>query len=261
MSEGDVLDVDQDLVLALFVPHLMTGVAGVSQDGAHRALGPGGPGAVGVALAVVGRGAGDAVVGEALGDGEVADTRVVLLEDPLHNRGSDRVWLQPMQPLAVRRLRRVRVRAGVDQHVAVRRATSEEAALDLRLRGHRGADPDLDAVPLALADPAEDRHDEVVRLGLRVDRAADLRHPQRNAVVDEDGKGEPELVAVEGALRFADDDCVEAAVRVLQGLQQPGRLRSALPGDGAGLADVEELGDDLAVGFDEGVRPGELPVP
>src|SRR6266508_3873588 len=50
-----VLDVHQDLVGALLVPDLPPGVAGVGQDGADRALGPGDPGAVPVASGVVRR--------------------------------------------------------------------------------------------------------------------------------------------------------------------------------------------------------------
>lgn len=41
VAEGDVLDVDEDLVPALAAPHLATGVAGVRQDGPHGALPPG----------------------------------------------------------------------------------------------------------------------------------------------------------------------------------------------------------------------------
>ncbi|MDI5969853.1 hypothetical protein POF50_010985 [Streptomyces sp. SL13] len=219
VSEGDVLDVDQQLLLALLVPHLEAGVAGVHQDGADRALGPGDAGPVAVALRVVGGRAGDAVVGQALGNRVDADTGQVLGEDPLDHHGGDRVEFEAVQALAVCGLRRVRVRAGVDQHVAVRRSTAEEAPFDLRLCGHRGPHPDLDAVPLALADATEDRHDEVVRFGFRVDGTADLRHPERDTVVGEDGEREPELIAVEGALRFADDDSVEPAVRVLERFQ------------------------------------------
>ncbi|GAA1330167.1 hypothetical protein GCM10009660_02240 [Catellatospora bangladeshensis] len=55
VAERDVVDVEQGLVLALLVPHLLVGVAGVGQDGAHRALGPGHTAAVPVACRV-GRG-------------------------------------------------------------------------------------------------------------------------------------------------------------------------------------------------------------
>ena len=40
VAEGDVVDVEEHLVLALLVPHLEAGVAGVGEDGAHRGLGP-----------------------------------------------------------------------------------------------------------------------------------------------------------------------------------------------------------------------------
>ena len=114
------------------------------------------------------------------------------------------------QPLADRGLGGVRVRAGVDELVAVRRPAAEEAALDRRLGGHRRADPGLDAHSLALAHPAVQRHHQVVCLGAWVDGAADLGHPQLDAVVREHREREPELVAVERALRLTDDDGVEA---------------------------------------------------
>ncbi|MEO3852770.1 hypothetical protein ABGB09_35005 [Streptomyces sp. B8F3] len=49
VAEGDVIDVDEGFVLALLVPDFVAGVAGVGQDGAHRALGPGNSGSVAVA--------------------------------------------------------------------------------------------------------------------------------------------------------------------------------------------------------------------
>ena len=67
----------------------------------------------------------------------------------------------------------------------------------LRLRGHRGTDPDPDPVPLALRHAAEERHDQVVGLVVRIDRPADLGHPQRDAVVGEHREGVAELVAIE----------------------------------------------------------------
>jgi hypothetical protein len=45
---------------------------------------------------------------------------------------------------------------------------------------------------------------------------ADFGYPERDAVVLEQREGEPEPVAVEGALWFADHDGVEASVRVAQ---------------------------------------------
>ena len=172
----------------------------------------------------------------------------VLGEDPLHDRRRGRVGLEAVQRWPIGGLGRVGVRAGVDELVAVGRSAAEEAAFDRGLGGHRGADPDLDPVALALAHAAVERHDQVVGFGARVDRAADLGHPQLDAVVGEHREREPELVAVERALRLADHDGVEAAVRVAEGVEQPRGLGAALPRQRPGLADVEELGDDLAAG-------------
>lgn len=106
-----------------------------------------------------------------------------------------------MQPFAVGGLGGVGVRSGVDEQVPVGWAAAEVAALDLGLGGHRGADPDADAVAFALGHAAEHTHDQVVGLVIGVDRAADLRHPQGDAVVGEQRVGVAELVAVEGPLR------------------------------------------------------------
>ena len=76
----------------------------------------------------------------------------------------------------------------------------------------------------------------------------------------EDGEGESELVAVERTLGLADHDGVEPSLRITEGLEEPAGLRSPLPGEGAGLPDVEELLDDLAVGLDDLTRSVELPV-
>lgn len=165
-----------------------------------------------------------------------------------------------MQPFAFSGFGWVGVWSGVGEPVAVGRSAAEEAAFDGGLSGHGGADADFDPVAFALAHPAEDGHDQVVSFGFRLDRAADLRYPQADAVVDEDGEGQAVLVAVEGALGFADDDGIEPAVGAAHRRQQPGRFGPAFPGDRAGLPDVEVLGDDLAVLVDQRLRPGQLPV-
>ena len=148
-----------------------------------------------------------------LGDGEDAVAGEELGEDPLDHDGGWLVAGEDVQALAVGGLGRVGVRPGVDQLVAVGRPAAEEAAFDLGLGGHGGADADLDPVALAFGQAAEDGHDQVVGLVGRVDRAADLGHPQRHAVVLEQREGVAELVAVERPLRLADHDGVEAAVR------------------------------------------------
>ncbi|HEU5024113.1 MAG TPA: hypothetical protein VFV01_04255 [Spirillospora sp.] len=70
VAERDVVDVDEDLVLALPVPDLVAGVAGVGQNGLHSALGPGQSLPVPVACPVMGRRTGNAVSCQPLGDGE-----------------------------------------------------------------------------------------------------------------------------------------------------------------------------------------------
>ncbi|OHV25669.1 hypothetical protein BBK14_21790 [Parafrankia soli] len=54
VAEGDILDVEEDLVFALAVPDLPAGVPGVGQDGAQRCFGPRDTGAMGVTNRVVG---------------------------------------------------------------------------------------------------------------------------------------------------------------------------------------------------------------
>ena len=106
VARGDVVHVEQHLVAALAVPDLAAGVAGVRQDGRgprtsprRRRRGP-----VAVARRVVGAGGGDAVAGQALGDGADARAREVLGEDPSDDGsggGSGSSW---WSALAVRRL-------------------------------------------------------------------------------------------------------------------------------------------------------------
>ena len=219
VAEGDVIDADEDLVFALLVPDLPTGVAGVGQYRAHRRFRPGDAAAVPVALRVIGRRAGNPVRGQPLRDHVQAPSARVLAEDPKHDRGCDGIGFQDVQPAALGRLGRVRVRTGVDDAVAVRWPTAEESPLGPGLRGHRGPHPDLDTAPFALTHPAEHRHDQIVGFAGRVDRPADLRHPQRHPVVFEQREGQAELVAVEGPVRFADDDRVEPTPRVFQRVQ------------------------------------------
>ncbi|HEX3962493.1 MAG TPA: hypothetical protein VHZ03_38670 [Trebonia sp.] len=233
VAERDVLDVEQDFVGALPVPHLVTGVAGVAEDRADGALRPGDAVPVGVAFRVVRGRAGDAVTREAFGDGEDAAAGDELGEDPLNHGSRLGIEGELVHPLPVCRLGGVGVRSRVHEQVAVRRAPAEEPPLDLRLGGHRGADADLDPVALAFAHPAEHRHHEVVRFVGGVDGAADFGHPQRDAVVVEDGEGESVLVAIERAVRLADHHGVKCAGRVLEFTEQRGCHGAALPGDRA----------------------------
>jgi hypothetical protein len=153
------------------------------------------------------------------------------------------------------------VRSGVGQAVAVGRPAAEVAALDGGLGLHGGAHAGLDAHAFALGLAAEQGHGQVVGFGAGVDGAADLRHPQADAEVLEDGVGEGELVAVEGALRLADHHRAEPASGVAEGGQELAGFGAALPGQRAGVADVEELRHDHPTPwFDELAGTRRLPV-
>lgn len=182
MAERDILDVDQDLVLALLVPDLPPCVAGVGEHHPDGALGPGHCRAVPVAGPVVGGGTEDSVGGQGLGDREQAPAGQVLAEDPFDHWRGDRVGFEAMQASTVHSLRRVGVGPGVGEPVAVGWPATEESALGGGLGGHRGANPDLDAVAFAFAHSAVERHDQVVGVTARVNRAADLGHPQPDVV-------------------------------------------------------------------------------
>ena len=153
------------------------------------------------------------------------------------------------------------MRAHVDEPVPVGRTAPKESALHRRLRTHGRPDSGLEPGALALRHAAEEHHHQVVGLGARVDLTADLRHPERDAVVREDGERQAELVAVERALRLADDDRIEPAVRPGERGEEPSCLRSPLPWERPALPDVEELGDHLAAGrLDELPAAVELPL-
>jgi hypothetical protein len=68
VSERDVVDVEQDLVLALAVPDLAAGIAAVGQDGADGVLGPRDPTAMPVPVGVVRGWAREALGGQPLGN-------------------------------------------------------------------------------------------------------------------------------------------------------------------------------------------------
>lgn len=98
--------------------------------------------------------------------------------------------------------------------------------------------------------------------GAGIDPPADLGDPQLDAVVLEQWEGQGELRAVERTLRLADGYGLKASVRRAQELEEPRGLGPALPGEGPGLPDVEELSYDLAAaGFDELKGPAKLPAP
>ncbi len=118
-----------------------------------------------------------AIIGELLRDVPQASPIGVHSVDPLDDRSGHRVAFEAVKPLAKIRFCRVRVRAGVDEPVAVRWSTTEISGRVLRESGHRRTDAHLDSRTLALAHPAEKRHHQVVRFGAGGNRAANRRHP------------------------------------------------------------------------------------
>ncbi|MEX1094372.1 MAG: hypothetical protein WEF28_14625, partial [Acidimicrobiia bacterium] len=115
VAEADVMDIDEDLVAALPVPHLVSGVAGIVQNGSHCgvllcwAVGE----AMSVACRIGGRRAQDAVRGELLSDGVHALTGEELAEDPTHDRSGRRVRFKALGTNAGGGLGRVGMRAGL----------------------------------------------------------------------------------------------------------------------------------------------------
>ena len=260
VAERDVVDVDEDLVFALAVPDLAAGVPGVGEDGTDGVFGPCDAAAVPVAFGVVSGWAWDALSGQPLGNRVDTESGQELGEDALDYRCGVLVNRQDVQSLAVGGFGGIGVRPSVDQPVSVGWAAAEVAAFHLRLGGHGGSYPDLDPVPLTLGDATKHAHDQVVGFIVRVDWAAHLGHPQRHAVVLEQGVGVAELVAVESPLRLPHHHRVKAPVGVGERGEQLARFGPTLRGYGAGLVDVEELhNDDTAVRLDQGLTTGVLP--
>nr|WP_228717267.1 hypothetical protein [Allosaccharopolyspora coralli] len=229
VTKRHVLDVKELFVLSLLAPDLAAHVAGIGQDGAHGALGPGDAAPVRVALPVTSCGRRGAFGGELLRDREHSGTSQILVEDPFDDRCRFRVQLQLVESFAVGGFRGVGVWSGVRQAVAIGRSTAEEATFDLSLGAHGRSNADLDPVAFALGHAAEHAHDQVVRLGRGIDGPADFGDPEANPIVLEDGECEAVLVAVEGPLWLADDHSIKPAMGVLEGFEQAGGLRSAFP--------------------------------
>ncbi len=129
---------------------------------------------------------------------------------------------------------------------------AEEASFAFGEVGHGGLDSQLDAGPFAFGHAAEEGHEHVVGFGVGVDPATYFGYPQLDSVVFEDREGVGELVGVERPGRFAYYHRVPPAAGSLQLFEEQGCLGPAVPGQGEGVADIEELGhNDPAVGFDE----------
>jgi hypothetical protein len=101
-----------------------------------------------------------------------------------------------------------------------------------------------------------------MRLAVRVDPSADLRHPQLDAVVAQHREDELELSAGERTLRLADDERVPTSGPVRGIHEKAGRLGTPRPRNRPADVDVVVHGDDLAAHRpDELLGEGELPAP
>jgi hypothetical protein len=116
---------------------------------------------------------GDAVTGQPLS------------EYPLHDRRGISIRFEPMRSASPGGMRPVRMRARVHQAVAVGRTASLVTALLADLRGHRGAHPNPRAGDLPLRLDTQPDHQLLMPLSLKIDPAADLGHPQFDAVMRE----------------------------------------------------------------------------
>ena len=139
-----------------------------------------------------------------------------LIKDALHHGSRLRVRFKRPEPLASGCLARIRVCSDVRQAVSVWRSTTEEAPFEAGLGSHCGTDSSFDAVPFPFAHPAVETHHDFVGIGAGINWSPHLRDPEADTVVNEDRKGEPELVAIEGSLRLSYDNCFKRSTQIGQ---------------------------------------------
>jgi hypothetical protein len=193
-------------------------------------------------------------------DSPVPVTVQILIEDPPHHRGRRILDREHPKPVALRRLSRVRVRARVDDHVAIRRPTALITPLVHDLGIHRSPDPDLRVLALRLAHPAQHTHQHLVRRVQRIEPLAQLRDPQVNPVCRELRSNQRELIPEPATRALAHDHAVPRPIRILQRSEKPPPFHPSLPGHGPRLTDVEEdFGDVTAQWLDELPRVSHLP--
>jgi hypothetical protein len=229
MPGGDVVRVQQRLVSHPPPEDRVAGVPRVVEDGPHSAALPAVRGAMTVLVSPSRRWARHAFAIEHPGDRPVAVARHVLGEDPPHDLGRRLVDLQDAQPVPLRRLPRVRVRAAVDHDVAVRRSPTLVSALIDDLGVHRRTHASLDVLALGLAHPAQHAHEHLVRRVPRVESPAQLRHPQLDSVRGKSRRDQRELVAEPAARPLPHDHARPGPPRVLQRREQPSSLTASLP--------------------------------
>jgi len=258
VPQSGVGRVDQVMVSALPVPHLPPGVPRISEDRRDRAQRPRCPGPVRITAGVGGGRARDPCIVQGPGDPRGAVPGQPPGEHPLNNRRRSRVGLELVRPPAPCRVCLVRVRPGVGKPVPVRRAAAEIPALLAGLGGHRGPDPDPGAGDLPLGLEPQRQH-QLLMILTATDRAACLRHPQRDAVMLKKRRHGRVLAGVERPLVFSDHDRVPPAVRVRQHSHQGGGLRPSCPRQRTALPGIEELSHHLPVPGHQSSGLGQLP--
>ena len=114
-----------------------------------------------------------------------------------------------------------------DEAIAIRWPATEVAATSPSHSRHRVLDAALDAGPFGFAEPTEERHHEIVGFAVGIDAAADLGHPEFDAVMPQQRCGEAVLTAGEGALGLTDDDRIEGPIWLSAVREEPRGLRPA----------------------------------
>ena len=92
---------------------------------------------------------------------------------------------------------------GIDEPVAVVRSSTEPASGGA-VGEHRVAGADLEPAPFGLRQAAEQAHQHLVALAVRIDPAAEFGNPQFDPVVRELREHQLELTAGERPLRLGD---------------------------------------------------------
>jgi hypothetical protein len=204
--------------------------------------------AVAVAFRIAQRRAQHTTLVQLAGDARQVAPRQPAGEHPPHMRRGDRLRVQPLQALAPRGLRSVRMRPGVHQSVRVRRAPAQEAALFKCLRAHRRQRPMPGTRQLPLRDRPQCRDQRPVRRIGGIHRPVRLRQPHPHPVTLQLLGHPQELSSGEPPLVLPHDDRVEPPPRIPRSRQQRRRPRTPFAERERALAAADPTGEDLAAG-------------
>lgn len=128
--------------------------------------------------------------------------------------------------------------------------------------GHAVAHPAADQRPFLFRGAPEHAEQHLGRRRGEVDSATDLGQPERDAEVLEQGIDRAVLDRrTEGPSELTYYDCVPSVGALLHLSEEPAGLRAPRPRQGSADPDVEELLDDLGIGWEDPARLGELSCP